>query len=489
MAKQKTFFQQLALATILVAGFGVVIGVVVGWSTSIIESVIMTNPDVYQYINVMHDGTPIIRQSTTYGSGIYTFEYFAFDGQRIDVDKNNRYLDNVILIGSQRLAKLDGYPRYQVRIAPFYDREELPNYWYFVHDGQPNGKGYFVGYDGKSKQCIGYVGLQGSSSNLPPKELWFPVDGRIMQAGAFGTSTSSNDSLWYSSGGSNEFPSWKVIMASGDNVLEVNLRTGKVTTIFKIPNLLLARLLNSTIDGEASSTNLFRQYIVARTSERIAVLDAVGKQVASYAIPKDIQQATLEFYEIGKEKALITNQCNFPDFKAGEQLTWINSDGKILDRKKTELIGHGRHPMSKIDYWRAAVAIPSPIAMLVGTVVVGPFNYIDILENASFSEALGYSIKSSWQPIAVLFILGGVLAWFCYCRQRRFDQPWTWAWVLFVFLFGLPGFLGYLFHRRWPVMETCHVCGKAVPCDRENCSSCNSNFPLPAMKGIEVFAQ
>ena len=53
-----------------------------------------------------------------------------------------------------------------------------------------------------------------------------------------------------------------------------------------------------------------------------------------------------------------------------------------------------------------------------------------------------------------------VFAWLCYRRQRQYGMPWTPAWVVFVFPFGLPGYIGYRTHRRWPTCLPCPSCGR-----------------------------
>jgi hypothetical protein len=62
------------------------------------------------------------------------------------------------------------------------------------------------------------------------------------------------------------------------------------------------------------------------------------------------------------------------------------------------------------------------------------------------------------------------------------------VWIAFVFLGGVPGFLAYLFHRRWTVRLACPQCGEEAPRDRESCFACDTDFPEPEPKGIEVFA-
>ena len=40
--------------------------------------------------------------------------------------------------------------------------------WFFVHDGQPQGAGYFVGYERVSNRRVGFIGLAGFRSHSVP---------------------------------------------------------------------------------------------------------------------------------------------------------------------------------------------------------------------------------------------------------------------------------------------------------------------------------
>jgi hypothetical protein len=61
-------------------------------------------------------------------------------------------------------------------------------------------------------------------------------------------------------------------------------------------------------------------------------------------------------------------------------------------------------------------------------------------------------------------------------------------WPIFVFAFGLFGWIGFRFHRSWPALEPCSACHVVVPRDRSACEACRADFPLPEMKGTEVLA-
>jgi hypothetical protein len=62
------------------------------------------------------------------------------------------------------------------------------------------------------------------------------------------------------------------------------------------------------------------------------------------------------------------------------------------------------------------------------------------------------------------------------------------VWPSFVFVLGLPGWIGYRFGRAWPNLERCPSCRAIVPRDRIECAACQRDFPEPALQGTEVFA-
>ena len=73
-------------------------------------------------------------------------------------------------------------------------------------------------------------------------------------------------------------------------------------------------------------------------------------------------------------------------------------------------------------------------------------------------------------------------------RSRAFALPRSErvAWVIFVLLAGLPGYVGYRLHRRWPLRQDCPHCNTRVPWDREVCAACGKSFPSAPVKGIEI---
>ncbi len=59
------------------------------------------------------------------------------------------------------------------------EREPTVN-WFFVHDGKPEGAGYFVGYERMSNRRVGFIGLSGFRSDPVPADEWIPVRGALI---------------------------------------------------------------------------------------------------------------------------------------------------------------------------------------------------------------------------------------------------------------------------------------------------------------------
>ena len=105
-------------------------------------------------------------------------------------------------------------------------------------------------------------------------------------------------------------------------------------------------------------------------------------------------------------------------------------------------------------------------------------------------------ILDSIRPVPLLWsfcltaLISAALAALCFRRQRRYGVPLAEriGWPLFVFLFGLPGWIGYRYCRRWPVLEECEACHVPAPRNTEACPACQRGFPLPAATGSEIFA-
>jgi hypothetical protein len=54
-------------------------------------------------------------------------------------------------------------------------------------------------------------------------------------------------------------------------------------------------------------------------------------------------------------------------------------------------------------------------------------------------------------------------------------------------LFGIPGYVGFRLHRRWPPLVACPHCA-GIHRQDEDCATCGTPSAAPVRKGIEIFA-
>src|SRR5262245_10066375 len=108
--------------------------------------------------------------------------------------------------------------------------------------------------------------------------------------------------------------------------------------------------------------------------------------------------------------------------------------------------------------------------------------------DTDFITELYSSLPHFLPALLAIGVVSAALATWCYKRHRRYSEHGAAAWAGFVFVMGPPGLIGYLLHRHWPMIERCQNCGKDSPRDRDACLHCGTEFPTPAMKGIEIFA-
>jgi len=115
-----------------------------------------------------------------------------------------------------------------------------------------------------------------------------------------------------------------------------------------------------------------------------------------------------------------------------------------------------------------------------------------VLGDITNSDLDGWRLmfEQSWLSLVGVAVVSLVLATATWWHSDRFALPLRerLAWWVFVTLLGLPGFAGYLLHRRWPLREKCPHCLAVTPLATGACARCEKRFPGPIPKGTEVFA-
>jgi len=493
MSKRAPLAAWLGLAVLVALGLGVVWVAVVAWCESLIDDSLRPDHE-YRYVQVLADGTPIVisRPQHDYSAQVWT----TLDGKKLSAEDRGR----VGFLTADYLPGLGSYyaaPRtlpWSRRFAMFSDRNEPPTYWFFINSGEREGSGYFEGFDSKSKLRVGYLGTAGFRNDLPPPDERFEMDGRAFAcraavSGAYQSFGDADFTYVFRDHPGAKFPPWAGFMISGSKILRFDLREGASKTILDLPGAFaLGATMPASSREQAKDRPAWQPrpiYLTIRTADTLVIADPDGRELDRYVIPESLRGESARFYLLPDHTMLATSlQRHEGDSQT--ELVWFDRSGAVSRRDAVVTMRASILGKPAAEKWVQAAIVPSPIALATLRVVLALSSGAAGREGPA--SVLTSDLSQAWPALLVVCLVSAGLSLVCYARQRRYAQPGTAMWMAFVFVTGVPGLLGYWFHRRWPVLEPCPACGRVVPRDRQSCADCRADFPRPAEKGIEVFA-
>lgn len=490
MSNSKRIGRPLVLALTLTVGLGVVWGFLAVWLGTIANS-IAPSKHISRRLSVLTDGTPYL---SVYQRGMGS-QVHNLDGELVELDGPEGTINCAQLGNGARkpIRWAWGPPNWRTRLESFSVTGRKEQFWYFIHDGRQEGVGYFVGYDKFNSECLGFLGTDGWEQQRPTQERCFPLKLNDYAYGGDGITSAQTYRypLGYYAFSDNRnigWPTWAVAVRMGPKVVMVNLRDRTVEPLFEDPNLV-AVACAQRLSNEGNSGN-YEQLIAMRLPEKVAFLSLEGELVTEYAIPEEFRAEPVAVYLIPDSRAIFATASNDPILgRESATLIWTTRDAQELNRKEVTMTESEPARTARVSGWMAAGVCPAP-GPLVPVLLFGVGPEAEKRRHPKWTYMQAFQESCRQMPLVLLgvVILGAVLSWLCVLRQRRYGLPWTRTWASFVFLFGVPGYLAYLAHRRWPVRKACTECHEAAPRDRDACPFCETPFPEPEPKGIEVFA-
>ncbi|NLE36630.1 MAG: hypothetical protein GX621_01240, partial [Pirellulaceae bacterium] len=378
----------------------------------------------------------------------------------------------------------------------------VPTVWWLIHDGESDGSAWFEGYDMQTKLRVGYIGRNGFQLEKPSSKDRFSIPSRGFPHSC--VVDVWNQSQYLSSVYSHL--SGRMVLLAGGQLLTVDLQRRTVNVLRESSDAVavLPVVLSILSDGTITKTTAPPEkadsapvvdsktvvhsglFLMIRTDRDIRLLDLDGKEVHRFVMPQSLHNEEFMAYFLGANKVLAQiDRWRSRSNPRRTKFVWFDNQGSI---EKEEWVDLPRTVSFMSGRWPVALSAPLPAIWMVGTVFIGPHNYVRFGRRASYPSALVAVLSNTWPALVFVNAVGLVCAWLCYRRQKRYAQPWTWLWVVTVFLFGLPGLVGYLTYRRWPPLPPCPSCNALAPRDRETCHACGQPFPRPTLEGIEIFA-
>ena len=439
----------------------------------------------YETIYVRLDGEPLLYRYSTRPYG--QLDMLTLDGQPTDTDMQQLLFSTPIYPQKASFVIPLVAKGWDSRLAAVNDGRTPPTYWYLVHDGRTNGRAYGVGYNSLTRQIVGYFGRQGFADQRPPRDEWFEVAGStgLHHASSSVATTEPITSL----------DPRMVLLAEG-KLWAFNTQTRKVEVLLEAPRATslgqVWKALDTLPETKPGTMPLPAQYVtrqnlLLRSADDCTIVDVETGNKTTFVVPPAMRKVPFSGYELADGHLLLISDQGTVE-KLGQRLVWLASDGTVLRERNVELPQLARSSSSNATLaWGAVSMAPWPLAF----VLLALFQPLEALSRGTaetYSAGMLSLIQDAWSAMLLVVAIGIVLAVAAYRRQRRFGLPHAAAWAAFVFVFGIPGWLAYRFHRIWPTLEDCPSCGQPAPRDREACLDCGASFPPPPLKGIEVFA-
>ncbi len=489
MSKREAIFRPLVLALIVSLGFAVAWAMVFFWCYATVQMAFQPSQP-YHETSVLADGSVV--ESIRVGGAAAQSITTTLDEEPVSEGEDPlglRFeLDGAALTPSRQLST-GPYPpgSWSSRITRLPFGRPPISWWYLVHNGARRGRAYLVGYDPNSKLPAGYIGRSGFRAEEPTPDDCFEMDaGRMYMCIVSGAELSPHrrpDNL-------PEIPSWMVYLALDDRLVEVDLVKRKVRTVLEEKGIVslgaLSRALRKVAGQPQTQPQPLQRFLAIRMKDRVAVIHPISGLRRDYVLSAELSAYTFSFYELLDDTALIRFARQSKDGTVTNVFRWINAEGETL---REEQFARRQHWPS-VPAMSCIVSLAMPVPAIIEPYMLAFAQEIYLGSDGAedFISVMGLALSMSWPGLVLVNFLGAISAWFCYRRQKRYARPWTRTWVVFVFLFGVPGLVGYLFHRRWPPRLPCPECDAPAPRDREACAACGKQFAPPAPKGIEVFA-
>jgi hypothetical protein len=486
--------RRLMVAATLGAGFGTLWLVLVLWlGMAFFEARAARDPRPREDLAVTPDGTPLIASRPFDNLSLTT--YRDLSGQVRDVPDQRDLVQMRYVSGEGQIVGFFASGLgWEERLGVFADEREPAVNWFFVHDGQPAGAGYFVGYERKTQRRVGTIGRAGFRGDGTPPNERIAVRGAVLRG----------DSAWSSALLSisaprglalrperGDLPPRFVHVPSGRALLRVDLHARSVAVLFEAPEPIVT-VGTPTLSAYSYGRITTDRPILVRTRSTLYALGHDGKVRLTFTIPPEInRQGDVWWYDVSDGGAVVTIERRPSPEMVAQGLTDVLiyrllPGGLVEEPVPVRLRGSPPAMTQRTELFLMATALPAPVilAALEPAVVMQEPRW------RSYVSAVGVVLREWWPPLVATAGLSALLAWVTSRWSRHFGHAprERAAWTALVLLFGLPAFVGFWLHRRWPVRMPCPACRELAPRDRTLCAECGAEFPEPSLQGVEIFA-
>jgi hypothetical protein len=483
--------RRLLAATVLATGFGVLWLIAVAvLGTIVLEACFRRESRARESIVVRSDGQPLIE--TRRGRAVEG--YRDLDGRPLADPKQPTLILPIGLMGTQGQEGINdflssGRVDWKWRLKAFEDDQHASNHWFFIHDGKEQGSGYFVGYNWATFDRIGFIGDSGFSRNPLPTEQWFPVERDRLIWNQWSSVRLDQDSGQVERERyqiKSRIPAHLIYVPSGNRVQLVDLAQQTVRTVFEGDSPIVGiNLINEPSGLRPAPTQ--RPAILVRTERSISGLADDHRVIWTLPCSDESERKRVVIvYLLSDGQIVMTIRRGWEGNIMRDRVYWLSPAGVVQKQQDVETqigdLAWNERSEGLLLAW--AVPVPAvfpalqPLLMVLGDMT------------NSYLDGWRLMLGQSWLSLVGVALVSLALATATWRHCERFALPLheRLVWWVFVALMGVPGFAGYLLHRRWPLRQKCPHCLATTPLATGACAWCLKRFPGPIPKGTEVFA-
>jgi hypothetical protein len=465
--KRLSIIGPLLLATILGLGF-----FIIAW-IAFIPRVQLSGFMGYFFFTVGGDGSVVITEEDYDGiteNIVAKFpvpKNFDADSAKTESDDSQKYFLN---ISSQSRSKETTSLSWNKSLRITGANPESPEAWYLIYEDDSGRLGYMVGYNLADSSLIGYFGKDRFYKTIPPIESRIPVlDTNNPMIGCVGVLDRGVINIKLK-----DIINFQVLIGSSEGIVyRVDFKKRSIAKCVELPGLKNLLVKSSAERFFIQERDFTLDSFIAQTEDSLKFLSYDGQLLRSIPFCEE-NDKSYEMWGWKKGGALIVGNGYTGDEKTGFAkkitLTWINRNGEIVGDEK-------------LSYPTVIAPMTIPDNLIMASVGGGCGPCIGFVLDRFFGKR--YFSQSNLAIISAI-VVALLLALVAVRRQRRLGEVW-WVWGLFVLVFGVPGFVGYIFCRPWPVWVRCPSCKKKVTRHQEACLACGHQFDKPEPLGTDIF--
>lgn len=453
--RQDTLLGRLGTALSFTAGFQVeyLVGLIL-LSFFVVKNV-PADPANMPLAIVIADGQPVTRLFS-YIDPSNKWDFRTLDGQPIQLREKQRLMWGGTLLVSEAYPQPLFTRQASWSITGLLLNENQSEPWYFVRRLEgARQTGYFVAYSNFTRAPVRYLGTQGSSTTMPSPDQQFQLRSSADILTEQGVLSGYQGGMYPLIG--------SLSLLTSDGCYRVDLKNQTTKKIISATDLVgMSRLTTMQHElGNFGQSVSPAEPLLVRGPDTI--YQFVNDQIiAQYKIPAELIDRGCNVYPVDKNTIYYaaTLGKKIHSMYVPHDLLKCDAAGQTLQTWKIKQPENSAYDNTSApqlsNYLLGILLFPAPAEMLFTLGFDSPGPHLTRLD----------LVRIIWPSLLLLIVCGVLSAIGAWLLAPRFSgAPLEWGWLAFVFVFGLPGLIGYLMHfrhRRRAVLEPAPKLGNEV---------------------------